>query len=350
MAILTVLSASRSGAENIAPGAQNEHGADRSALAAAGSHEPEDKTPPPCEISLSGNASNEIIVIDDDEIRETESIKYQPLATDDSNTRAKAGARFPVVLTSEINSKTARIGDAVQARLKYDLKIADRLIATKGSPVHGHIDYAQKARTPLGCSVSTHRWTMTSGCIGIKFDEIVNDKSEHFLLVAEPARAALFIKNKSEGRVLGINQKGQVAAPYSMQIRYNAIRMGLNAAAAPLGAFSFGAMPVALGVLGAANPSFAFGKPIGRNVRHRRIKGFLWGALSGVPGSFLIEGTTVKGEEVILKPGDEFLAEIQKEFTGEPATAAELMPGARTKVHGEVLNTPGKKMKVKTVH
>lgn len=289
--------------------------------------------------------ANGIIVIDDDELTETETIKNLPLLTDGSGNRAKAGARFPIVLSSELNSKTAQVGDQMQARLKYDLKIGEKHIAANGAQVLGHVDYVQRARTPLACTISTRRWTMTSGCIGIKFDEIINENGDHIPLIAAPARAALFIKNKSEGRVLGINDKGQVAAPYSMQLRYNAVRMGLNAAAAPLGMFSFGAMPVALGVLGAANPSFAFGKPIGKNVRHRRIKGFFWGALSGVPGSFLIEGTTVKGEEVVLKPGDEFLAEIQREFTGEAASAAELIPQARTGVHAELLNSKSKKLR-----
>ena len=114
---------------------------------------------------------------------------------------------------------------------------------------------------------------------------------------------------------------------------------------APAGVFSFGAMPVALGVIGAVNPSFAFMKPIGQNVRHRRIKGFVWGALSGVPGSWLIEDTVVKGQEAVIKPGDEFLVEFQQEFTGEPASEATLIPGASSKVHGEVM--PIKKGKTK---
>jgi hypothetical protein len=106
-------------------------------------------------------------------------------------------------------------------------------------------------------------------------------------------------------------------------------------------------MPVALGVLGAANPSFAFAKPVGLNVRHRRLKGFAWGFLSGVPGSWLIEDTTVKGQEAIVKPGDEFYAELVQEFTGEPASDAQLMPGASTKLHGQLLSDPKKDKKKK---
>ncbi len=279
------------------------------------------------------------IIIDNDEQKETKAtIEYQALPTDEGKTRITTGAKFPVVISSEISSKTAQLNDPIQARLKYDLKIGDRLIAPKGSPVVGHIDYVLKARTTMHSLVSPERWYRNSGTLGIAFDEIVNDKGEHLPLVAQPSRQARVVKNKGDGRELGINHHGQVTGPWSQQLKYKAVRIGLNAAMAPVGVFSFGAMPVALGVLGAACPSFAFMKPVGLNVRHRRIKGFAWGFLSGIPGSFLIEDTTVKGQEAIIKPGDEFLAEFAQEFTGEPATDAQLIPGATTKVHGQILS------------
>ena len=195
--------------------------------------------------------------------------------------------------------------------------------------------------------VSKERWYRNSGCIGLAFDEIINDKGEHLPLSAQPSRQARIVKNKAEGRELGVNHYGQVTGPWAQQLRYKAVRIGLNFAMAPAGVFSFGAMPVALGVLGAANPSFAFSRPVGLNVRHRRLKGFAWGFLSGVPGSWLIEDTTVKGQEAIIKPGDEFYCELVQEFTGEPATDAQLMPGANTKLHGQVLTDPKKDKKKK---
>lgn len=289
------------------------------------------------------------IHIDNDEIVEQEAtLEYEEMPLDDeTKTKVKAGARFPIVITSEINSRTAKKGDAVHGRLKYDLKIGDRLVAQKGAVVRGHLNYALPARTPMASMLSTNRWYRNSGCLGVQFDEIINDKNEHIPLVAEPARQALYVKNKAEGRVLGINHKGQIAGPWSQQLRYKAIRVGLNFALAPAGVMSFGAMPVALGVIGAVNPSFAFMKPVGTNVRHRRIKGFAWGFLSGVPGSWLIEDTTVKGQEAVIKPGDEFFAEMRQEFTGEPASDAEMLGGANTKVQGEIVNQKGAKKKKK---
>lgn len=281
----------------------------------------------------------EPIIIDNDEIMEqSENVKFEQLETDEGKTRIKTGAQFPVVVSSQITSKTARKGDPIQARLKYDLKIGNRLIAKKGSVVTGHINYCLRARSVLHSLVSPERWYRNSGCLGVSFDEIINEKGEHLPLIAVPARQARIVKNKGEGRELGVNHNGQVTGPWAQQLRYKALRIGLNAALAPAGVFSFGAMPVALGVIGAANPSFAFMKPVGLNVRHRRIKGFAWGFLSGIPGSWLIEDTVVKGQEAVIKPGDEFLAEFKQEFTGEPATEADLLPGTSAKVRGQIVD------------
>jgi len=286
-----------------------------------------------------------VLVVDSDQVSEVEeTVKYENLPTDEGKTRIKTGARFPVVVTSQISSKNAHKGDGLEARLKYDLKIGDRMVAKKGSAVQGHINYALPARSVMHSLMSANRWYRNSGCLGVEFDEIVTEKGEHLPLVAAPAKNALIVKNKAEGRVLGVNHLGQIAGPWEQQLKYKAIRIGLNAAMAPAGVFSFGAMPVALGLMGAANPSFAFMKPVGTNVRHRRIKGFAWGFLSGIPGSWLIEDTVTKGNEAIIKPGDEFLVEFHQEFTGEPASEAQMMPNANAKVHGDV-KTSKKKSK-----
>jgi len=280
-----------------------------------------------------------IMVVDNDEaIEQNDHLEYEEMPLDEGKQNIKIGARFPVVISSALNSKTAKKGDRFEARLKYDLKIGDKLIAKKGSVVRGHLDYCLKARTILHSLVSPERWYRNSGCIGLAFDEIVNEKGEHIPCVAAPARSGRVIKNKAEGRELGVNHNGQVVGPWAQQLRYKAVRVGLNFAMAPAGVFSFGAMPVALGAIGAVNPNFAFGKPVGLNVRHRRIKGFAWGFLSGIPGSWLIEDTTVKGQEAIIKPGDEFYAAFKQEFNGEPETDASIMAGASTKVRGQVVN------------
>lgn len=304
--------------------------------------------PPGSVLRQSPILADQPVIVDSDEAEEVEeTLKYEDLPTDEGKTKVKAGAKFPIVITSQVSSKTAKKGDPFQGRLKFDLKIGDRLIATKGSTVSGHINYVLKARTILGSIVTKDRFYRNSGVLGMAFDEIVTEKGEHLPLKGQPARASRIVKNKAEGRELGVNHLGQVTGPWGPQLRHKAIRVGLNFALAPAGVFSFGAMPVALGVIGAVNPNFAFSKPVGLNVRHRRLKGFAWGFLSGVPGSWLIEDTTVRGQEAVIKPGDEFYAEFTEEFTGEPASDAQLMPGASTKLRGQVLTDPKKDKKKK---
>lgn len=101
---------------------------------------------------------SEPIVIDSDEPIETKSAASKQLPTDPDKTRVIVGARFPVVLASQLNSKTARAGDLIEARLKNDLLIGERLVAEAGSLVIGHIDYSLKARTALRSLVSSERW------------------------------------------------------------------------------------------------------------------------------------------------------------------------------------------------
>ncbi len=298
----------------------------------------------PADLPVKLPSADEPLFIDNDKAVESkQTIRDKELPTDEAGTKVKAGAQFPVVISSLIDSKSAKDGDVIEARLKYDLKIGDRLVAQKGSIVTGHVKYCLHARTAMHSLFSTERWYHNSGCLGIAFDEIINEKNEHIPLVATPAHQGRIVKNKAEGRELGVNSNGEVTEPWSQQLRYKAVRIGVSAAMAPAGVFSFGAVPVAMGVLGAADPSIAFSKPVGQNVRHRRIKGFFVGAFSGLPGGWAVEDAVIKGQEAIIKPGDEFLCEFKEEFTGEPVTEATLIPEASSKVKGRVL--PSKKNK-----
>jgi len=252
-----------------------------------------------------------------------------------------------VAIVTEHNSKSAKVGDPVEGRLRTDIKIGGKLIAAKGSKVVGHVTTANKARRLLHAelAIANHRWFRANGSIGFQFDEILTDSGEHIPLVAKPARKSRIVKNKAEGRVLGINHTGEVATPLSIQLKHQALHLAIRGAASAGGVFSFGIVPLAYGTVGAINPSFAFMHPVGMNVPHRRIKGFAMGVVSGLPGGFLIADTIIRGQEAVIKPGDEFLAEFKQDFTGEAATDAEMLSGAKTKVRGEVLPTDKKDKK-----
>jgi hypothetical protein len=296
---------------------------------------------------LKGNVESvaveeDVIVIDNDQVELAESEEvWTEMKDEPGMTKVSAGACFPVVIMSGLSSKNNKVGDPLEARLKTDIKIGGRLVARKGDKVVGHVETCSKARSMLHAELSKNRWMRASGCIGLQFDEIITQEGEHLPLVAKPAQRARIVKNVNEGRVLGVNDNGEIASPLSSQLKAQGMHLAIRAAASAGGVMSFGIVPAAYGIVGAINPSFAFLHPVGKNVHHRRLKGFAMGVVSGLPGGFLIADTIIKGVDAEVKPGDEFLAKLHQDFTGEAASSANLLPGASQKVRGEVI-TPTK--------
>ncbi len=288
----------------------------------------------------------EIMIVDNDEFKAAaiEKFSYTEIADSPDKTFIEAGARFPVHMSTTLTSKTAKVGDPVEGRLKIDLKIGGKLVAPKGSLVLGHVTRVYPARKMIVAELALNkRWMRMAGALSFNFDEIVTPAGEHLPLVAAPAQQARIIKNMNEGRVLGVNHNNEIASPLSTQLKHQGMHLAIRAGAAAGGVFSFGIVPVAYGVMGAVNPSFAFMQPVGKNMRHRRLKGFALGIITGLPGGFLISDSIIRGPEAVVQPGDIFHAEFKQNFTGEAATDAQLIPGASTKVHGEQIKAPKKK-------
>lgn len=287
-----------------------------------------------------------LTVVDNDLEKEREALGPETFAneTTDSNGNPvlTAGARFKVTVLSTHNSHTAKVNDTVEARLKNDLVVNGKTVAKAGDRVVGRVNKAEPARRILQAELSTKRWMRANGALGLNFYEIVTAAGEHLPLSAAPARQARVVKNVNEGRVLGVNHNGELASPLSIQLKHQAAHLAIRGAASAGGVFSFGIVPLAYGVVGACNPSFAFMHPVGKNVRHRRLKGFGMGLVAGMPGGFLIADSIIKGQEAVVKPGDEFVAEFKQDFTGEPETDASILSSGQGKVHGQVLKTDGK--------
>ena len=49
---------------------------------------------------------------------------------------------------------------------------------------------------------SAERWYRNSGCLGLSFDEIINEKGEHLPLSSYAGTNCSHCENKGEGRVL----------------------------------------------------------------------------------------------------------------------------------------------------
>ena len=297
----------------------------------------------PRAIAYARPVTRELLVVDNDVEKEKDCAPkanntQQEITNKPGDAHIASGVRIPVVSVSSLSSRTARVGDRMEARLKADLIINGRLIAPKGTLVVGHVSSAYKARRLLVAEVSLKRNMRANGALGITFDEIITGEGAPMPLVAKPARQARIVKNKNEGRELGVNHNGEIAAPLSTQLKHQGEHLVIRGAAAVGGVFTMGAVPVVFGVLGALNPSFAYMQPVGQNVPHRRLKGFGMGVVSGLPGGFVVADFLIRGVEAHVKPGDEFLVELQQHFTGEPNTSAELLPEKTKDVHGEVLN------------
>lgn len=285
-----------------------------------------------------------VIVIDmDEDTPQTKEPIWKDLPDSPDQNHISKGTEFPVSCISSLTSKTAKEGDPIEARLKVDLKIGGNLIAPKGSLVRGHVTSSYPARRLLAAETGLKRWMKASGALGLQFDEIINHKNEHIRLEAIPARHARIINNKNTGRVLGVNHQGQIASPLSVQLKHQGVHMAVRGAAAVGGVFTMGAVPVVFGALGAIDPSFAFMHPVGKNVHHRRLKGFGMGVISGLPGGFILADFLIRGVESQIRPGDEFLVSLKQDFTGQKSTSAELVPYPHTRLRGEILLKPSKK-------
>jgi len=219
-----------------------------------------------------------------------------------------------VQLTTAFDSKTAYAGQPVQGALLEDFRLGEYKIASAGAAVIGHITGSTPARTLANASRDGGRRFRPRGCVSVVFDEIVDADGKHVpitgTLVSQiavmPDKRYWEIRVDQQGRIVKAERSltpGQVRA-------YNVGRVATMLPIPVPGSFllvNLVAVPVAVGVVGAADPSFAYNKPIDKEVSHRRLKGFTYAFVTNLPGAFYVQAFTEKGNEVTLRPGD-FLA------------------------------------------
>ncbi len=277
------------------------------------------------------------IIIDNDEENKVTRAEFNWTESADAEGKVyiNAGSKFPICMSTSHTSKTATVGDPIEARLGVDIKIGNRLFAAQGSKINGHIATCKPARKLMQANMSRKRWMRAGGTLGLQFDEIITPEGEHLLLTAIPACQARIVENKAEGRVLGVNSDGEITPPLSAQIKAKSLQTSIALAGALGGPFSMPAMPIAMGVMGAISPSFAYMHPVGTNVRHRRLKGFAMGAVTGLPAGFLLSDSIIRAPESIINPGDQFLVELKESIAMQ--TAGNTIPVAHSQVYGQIV-------------
>jgi hypothetical protein len=222
-----------------------------------------------------------------------------------------------VQLTSCFDSKTAFPGQPVQGVLLEDFRLGEYKIASAGAILTGQITGSTPARTLANASHDASRRFRSRGSVSLQFDEIIDCDGKHIPITGTlvkqldvvPGKKRWEIRVDNQGRIV----KSERALSPERQRTYNAIRVATMVPIPIPGNFllvNMVAVPLAIGVGGFADPSFAYNKPIEGDVANRRMKGFTYAFVSNLPGAFYVQAFTEKGSEVVLRPGDQLAVNL----------------------------------------
>lgn len=212
----------------------------------------------------------------------------------------QSGSVFTVAFREGLDSKSARVGDAVTAMLTEDLLVGGQKLAALGDVVSGTVTSVDKARHELKSDLSRHHWLDDDGGIGIKFTEIFTASGYHLPVTATPL-ALTDIENDPSPLNLFVDKRGDIC-PKGSGMKGKAFDLMVDGASIASGPFCAG---VAIGaVAGAIKPSYAIAGDGVKNTAKRRMRGALEGAVEGLPGVGLMHTAIAKGTEVVLQPGD----------------------------------------------
>lgn len=228
-----------------------------------------------------------------------------------------------VVLKTGIHSAEVAAGDAVEAVLKEDLILGEKLIALAGSSVLGQVEHSSAScRLAKAMIRGKHRFR-TSGSLRITFKEIVTASKDHIQIEGRLSKQYAYLtENRDNPRQVRVGANGDikqaenVLSPSAARLN-KAINLGLPRCLSKLGtAASMGAAPVLMGVVGAVSPSTVIGKPVSLEEGHPRIRGFSHGFVDNLPGGTIVNRFVFKGSEVVLQPGDEILISVHSPYEG----------------------------------
>ncbi|GEM_PF-2989945 len=240
------------------------------------------------------------------------------------------GTLIPVRVDTPLSSKSAIAGEPYSVRLAHDLVIGGRRIASEGDDVIGHVTYSMQARRKLVAKVSKHRWFRSSGCIGLQFDEIVTADGREIAINAVPCNKSPVVTFGKCAGPLCANNKGQIRPTVMTTIKQETKPLLVSAVTVPTELLvSPYAAPVAGALVGFAMPSLLL-SPSEEPPSHARLKGAALGAVTGVPGGFIVTQALTRGEEVILHPLDQLILQVQGNpggsTGGDTSTAASASP------------------------
>ncbi len=237
------------------------------------------------------------------------SVSPQYLSLEHSVTRGalvlKAGSIFPVSLLTGLDSRTAKLGQPVEAMLLEDIVIDGKNIAPKGSHLKGWVDSIHKPRNVLESKVTPSNWLNANGAISIHFASIestgVSKHPLHLDIDAQPAPGTP-VRGPQDEHELCVHNDGCISVKWS-GIKYSAAGLAIGAVSWATGPYRLITGPVISGTAGAIKPEYALDKPVLKEDALTRTKGGLVGAVKGLPGGFLITGVANHGGYISVPPG-----------------------------------------------
>lgn len=208
--------------------------------------------------------------------------------------------RFRVRLTSLVDGALAKVGDPVHAELLDTVMLPNGHYIGAGAHVLGEVTQIDLSKSSLKADLSPKHWRNCNGTIGIKVKSIGGHE-----LVGEtiPAPKTRIIRTEKGAAPLGVDSKGEITVVYN-SAGYTAANVAISGGCFAAGPAGIIVGPIVGGVAGAADPTFAYGRPVTHDDHHSHLKGFFKGVIGGLPGGFLISGVTNRGINISLVPGD----------------------------------------------
>lgn len=254
-----------------------------------------------------GCATSAVAQTHDADKRKVAAIGATPLqasATHNSATTfAKSVApmlRFRVRLTSVVDGSIAKVGDPVHAELLDTVMLPDGHYIGAGAHVIGEVSEVDHSKSALKSDFTTKHWRNCNGTLSMKIKSIGNNE---LMTDVIPAAKTRIVRTDKKAAPLGVDGNGEITVVYS-SAGYTAANVAISGGCIAAGPAGIIVGPIVGGVAGAADPTFAYGRPVTSADQHAHLKGFFKGVVGGLPGGFLISGVTNHGINISLNPGD----------------------------------------------
>lgn len=208
--------------------------------------------------------------------------------------------RFRVKLTSNVDGSVAQVGDPVHGELLDTIMLPNGHYVGLGAHVVGEVTQVDHSKSLLKADFSAKHWRNSNGLLSVKITQV---GGKDLLVDTIPAAKTRVERADKKAPPLGVDGQGEIT------IKYNTAGYTAANAAITGGCFAAGPAgliigPVVGAAAGAADPTFAYGRPVTEADGHTHVKGFFKGLVGGLPGGFLISGATNRGLNVSLQPGD----------------------------------------------